>query len=70
MPRKTPRPTIAPEERVYTTDEVALRLNVARRTVQQWIQTGKLAAMRFGRAYRIEAQELEAFKERARRGEI
>ncbi len=70
MPRKKHRPTIAPEERVYTTDEVALRLNVSRRTVQQWIHEGKLAAMRFGRAYRIEAKELEAFKERARRGEI
>jgi putative molybdopterin biosynthesis protein len=70
MPRKTYRPTIAPEERLYTTDEVALRLNVSRRLVQQWIKAGKLAAMRLGREYRIEAKELEAFKERARRGEI
>ncbi len=70
MPRKTYRPIIGPEERLYTTDEVALRLNVSRRLVQHWIKVGKLAAMRFGREYRIEAKELEAFKERARRGEI
>jgi putative molybdopterin biosynthesis protein len=70
MPRKKQRPSIAPEERAYTTDEVALRLNVSRRTVQQWIKAGKLAAMRFGREYHIEARDLEGFKERAKRGKI
>jgi putative molybdopterin biosynthesis protein len=55
----------APPE-VWTTDEVASKLKVTRRTVQQWINEGKLKALRIGREFRIEAQELEAFKERAR----
>jgi putative molybdopterin biosynthesis protein len=70
MPRKKQRPRIPPEERGYTTDEVALLLNVSRRSVQQWIKAGKLAAMRFGREYRIEAEELESFKARAKQGKI
>jgi putative molybdopterin biosynthesis protein len=70
MPRKKQRPRITPEERAYTTDEVALHLNVSRRSVQQWIKTGKLAAMRFGREYRIEAKDLESFKARAKQGKI
>jgi excisionase family DNA binding protein len=45
-------------------------LHVSRRTVQQWIKAGKLAALRFGREYRIEARDLEGFKERAKRGKI
>jgi putative molybdopterin biosynthesis protein len=51
---------------VWTTEEVAHHLKVTRRAVQQWIKTGKLKALRIGREFRIEAQELEAFKERAR----
>jgi putative molybdopterin biosynthesis protein len=70
MPRKKPRSRISPEERAYTTDEVAQHLNVSRRSVQQWIKAGKLAAMRFGREYRIEAQDLESFKARAKQGKI
>jgi excisionase family DNA binding protein len=70
MPRKKPRPRISPEEPAYTTDEVARHLNVSRRSVQQWIKAGKLAAMRFGREYRIEAQDLESFKARAKQGKI
>jgi putative molybdopterin biosynthesis protein len=70
MPRKKPRPRISPDERAYTTDEVARHLNVSRRSVQQWIKAGKLAAMRFGRQYRIEAKDLESFKARAKQGKI
>jgi putative molybdopterin biosynthesis protein len=55
-----------PEALVYTTDEVAAQLKVTRRTVQSWVVSGKLKAMRIGREFRIEAAELEAFKERAR----
>jgi putative molybdopterin biosynthesis protein len=51
---------------MWTTEEVAHYLKVTRRAVQQWIKTGKLKALRIGREFRIEAQELEAFKERAR----
>ena len=70
MPRKKQRPSIAPEERAYTTDEVALHLNVSRRSVRQWIKAGELAAMRLGREYRIEAKDLERFKARAKQGKI
>jgi putative molybdopterin biosynthesis protein len=55
-----------PPPEVYTTDEVAHQLKVTRRTVQGWIKTGRLKALRIGRDFRVEAQELEAFKERAR----
>jgi putative molybdopterin biosynthesis protein len=59
-------PKSAPPSEVYTTDEVAHQLKVTRRTVQGWIKTGRLKALRIGRDFRVEVQELEAFKERAR----
>jgi excisionase family DNA binding protein len=47
--------------RVYTPQEVAELLKVNPRTVQEWIRTGKLPAMRYGRVYRIRADELAKF---------
>jgi excisionase family DNA binding protein len=49
---------------------VAAELHVSRRTVQAWIKAKKLMAMHFGREYRIERQDLDAFKARAKRGEL
>jgi putative molybdopterin biosynthesis protein len=68
--RRQQRPSIAPAGRAYTTDEVARHLHVSRRSVRQWVKAGKLAAMRLGREYRIEAKDLERFKARAKRGKI
>lgn len=47
--------------RVYTPQEVAELVKVNVRTVQEWIRTGKLPAMRYGRVYRIRADELAKF---------
>jgi excisionase family DNA binding protein len=66
MPRGRSKPrTVLPEASpvglLYTTDEAAQLLKVARRTVQHWIRIGKLKALTVGGAYRIEAQALRAF---------
>jgi excisionase family DNA binding protein len=69
MPAK--KTTILPEAteigRVYTTKEVAELLKVTVRTVQDWIKTGKLPAMRYGRVLRIRADDLAKFGKVARR---
>jgi excisionase family DNA binding protein len=58
---------------LLTTDEVAERLGVTRRTVQNWIKAGELACYQFGEGkgttYRIDPKDLEAFLKRHRRGE-
>ena len=51
--------------RVYTTQEVAELLKVTPRTVQDWIRSGKLPAMRYGRVLRIRAEDLAKFGQRA-----
>ena len=68
MPARKKR-AILPETteigRVYTTQQVAELLQVTPRTVQQWIRTGKLPAMRYGRVLRIRAEDLAQFGRRA-----
>jgi excisionase family DNA binding protein len=57
---------------LLTTDEVAERLGVTRRTVQNWIKAGELACYQFGEGkgttYRIDPKDLEAFLKKHRRG--
>jgi excisionase family DNA binding protein len=57
---------------LLTTDEVAVRLGVTRRTVQNWIKAGELACYQFGRGkgttYRIDPKDLEAFLQRHHKG--
>ena len=48
---------------LYTTDEVAKLLRVSQRTVQDWIRSGELAAIRYGRLLRIRQADLAAFGE-------
>jgi excisionase family DNA binding protein len=64
MPAKK-KTAILPEAteigRVYTTQEVAELLKVTPRTVQDWIRSGKLPAMRYGRVLRIRAEDLAKF---------
>ncbi len=38
---------------VFTTEEVALMLKVSQRTVQDWIRSGILTAVRYGRLMRF-----------------
>ena len=52
--------TIGP---LYTTHEVATMLRVNQRTVQEWIRTGALPAVRYGKLLRIRHEDLVAFGE-------
>jgi excisionase family DNA binding protein len=53
-------PTVGP---LYTTDEVARLLRVSQRTVQVWIRSGTLTAVRYGRLLRIRQADLASFGE-------
>jgi excisionase family DNA binding protein len=48
---------------LYTTAEVAKALRVNQRTVQEWIRTGALAAVRYGKVLRIREADLAIFGE-------
>jgi excisionase family DNA binding protein len=48
---------------LYTTDEVARMLRVSQRTVQDWIRSGTLTAVRYGRLLRIRQADLATFGE-------
>jgi excisionase family DNA binding protein len=48
---------------LYTTGEVARMLRVSQRTVQDWIRSGTLTAVRYGRLLRIHQADLASFGE-------
>lgn len=48
----------------YSIQEVADKLKVAYLTVYRWIQSGKLGAVKAGKQYRVENNELKKFIER------
>ena len=48
---------------LYTTGEVAKMLRVHPRTVQEWIRTGMLTAVRYGKLLRIRQVDLSTFGE-------
>ena len=48
---------------LYKTSEVATMLRVNQRTVQEWIRTGALQAVRYGRLLRIRQADLTTFGE-------
>jgi excisionase family DNA binding protein len=48
---------------LYTTKEVAQLLRVSPRTVQDWIRSGTLTAVRYGRLLRIRQADLATFGE-------
>ena len=45
----------------FTTLEVARALRVSQKTVQVWVRSGALPAMRYGRLIRIRQADLAAF---------
>lgn len=49
-------------DRLYTCAEVAERYGVKKRTVWEWIRTGKLRAVRVGKLYRVYESDLKAFE--------
>ena len=48
---------------LFTTGEVAGLLKVSQRTVQDWIRSGPLTAVRYGRLLRIRQADLATFGE-------
>jgi excisionase family DNA binding protein len=52
----------------YTTQEVAQVLRVSQRTVQEWIRTGNLTAVRYGRLLRVRQADLLAFGQELTKG--
>ena len=48
---------------LYTTDEVGKMLRVSQRAVQDWIRSGTLTAVRYGRLLRIRQADLATFGE-------
>ena len=59
--------TVRRPQRHYTLTEVARRLNVRRRTVLDWIASGRLTALRLSpRTFRVTEEDLEAFVARSR----
>lgn len=45
-------------EKFYTPEEVAANLKVSRKTVYNWIQEGRLKAVKIGHFWRISESEL------------
>ncbi len=56
------------QEASYTTEEIADLLKVSKLTVYDLIKKGDLRAYRVGRQMRIDAEDLEAYKERSKSG--
>ncbi|MBX6377927.1 MAG: helix-turn-helix domain-containing protein [Clostridia bacterium] len=50
-------------ERLLTPEEVADQLRVTRRTVYEWLRTGRLRGLRAGQFWRIRPEDVEAFLE-------
>jgi excisionase family DNA binding protein len=65
-PRKKERPELVPhplDTQIYTTDQVALSLNVSVRTILRAIETGKLEARKAGKAYLITREAIRKYWE-------
>ena len=45
-------------EKLFTPEEVALNLKVSRKTIYNWIQEGRLRAVKVGHFWRISESEL------------
>jgi excisionase family DNA binding protein len=54
-------PDLSPVGTLYTPAEVARLLKVTPRTVRAWIRAGRLPARRYGRLYRVRAEDLAQF---------
>jgi excisionase family DNA binding protein len=57
----SPTPDAGPVGALYTPAEVAALLKVTPRTVRAWIRAGRLPARRYGRLYRVRAEDLARF---------
>ncbi len=52
------------EERFFSTADIADKYDIARRTVQDWIGSGLIAAVKVGKKYRVEVLSVEAYLQR------
>ncbi len=50
-----------PDEQYHSIEEVAKLLNVAYLTVYRWVKSGKLHAIKAGKQYRINKDDLNSF---------
>jgi putative molybdopterin biosynthesis protein len=48
-------------DEVFTPKEVAAKLKVSERTINEWLRNGKLKASKLGRQWRITEQQLNEF---------
>lgn len=53
-------------DKFYTLDEIAEMLDVSTRTIRNYINAGKLAAYRFGQAYKVQESDLKTFIEKSK----
>lgn len=51
------------EIKYYTVEEIAEGLNVSKRTVYRFMQSGKLHAVKIGQNWRISKQDFDNFME-------
>lgn len=51
-------------EKFYTVEEIASKLQVHWQTILTYIKSGKLRAVKLGRGYRIDPEDLKDFLER------
>jgi excisionase family DNA binding protein len=49
------------EERLFTPKDVAERVGVSHYTVILWLRRGRLKGQRYGRAWRVKENDLQAF---------
>lgn len=49
------------EEEFYTAEELAQKLKVNIMTIYRYIKAGKIKAYKFGKEYRVELKDFEAF---------
>jgi excisionase family DNA binding protein len=49
-----------------TPEQVAERLNVSPRAVLEWLRHGRLVGHKFGRLWRVDVKDLEAFIQASR----
>jgi excisionase family DNA binding protein len=55
---------LKPGERLLTSEEVAIRLNVSRKTLYRIVEGGKIAHLRIGRMLRFRAVDVTAYLRR------
>jgi excisionase family DNA binding protein len=52
---------------LFTAEQIAAILQVSRKTIKDWLRTGKLSGCKTGRLWRVKAADLEGFIQASRR---